>query len=82
MYEDYVFLDGKPYHFYFRIDENGRIEKLMDVEYDAYHESWMLDESQDGTGLTPISEEQATEIIDSFVRIPLEMKSVKEYPLD
>lgn len=82
VYEDYVFLDGKPYHFYFQIDENGRIEKLMDVEYDAYHESWMLDESQDGTGLTPISEEQATEIIDSFVRIPLEMKSVKEYPLD
>ena len=81
VYEDYVFLDGKPYHFYFQIGKDGRIEKLMDVEYDAYRGSWMLDESQDGTGLSPISEEQAMEIINSFVRIPLEMKSVQEYPV-
>ena len=58
------------------------MEGMMDVEYDAVQESWMLDESQDGTGLTPISEERAMEIIDSFVRIPLEMKSVKEYPIN
>lgn len=81
VYESYVFLDGKPYHFYSRIGEDGLMERLMDVEYDAVQESWMLDESQDGTGLTPISEERAMEIIDSFVRIPLEMKSVKEYPI-
>lgn len=82
VYESYVFLDGKPYHFYSRIGEDGLMEKLMDVEYDAVQESWMLDESQDGTGLTPISEEKAMELINSFVRIPLEMKSVKEYPLE
>lgn len=82
VYESYVFLDGKPYHFYSRIGEDGLMERLIDVEYDAVQESWMLDESQDGTGLTPISEERAMEIIDSFVRIPLEMKSVKEYPIN
>ena len=81
VYESYVFLDGKPYHFYSRIGEDGLMERLMDVEYDAVQESWMLDESQDGTGLTPISEEKAMELINSFVRIPLEMKSVQEYPL-
>ena len=58
------------------------MEGLMTVEYDAVKESWMLDESQDGTGLTPISEERAMEIIHSFVRIPLEMKPVKEFPLN
>ena len=58
------------------------MEGLMTVEYDAVKESWMLDESQDGTGLTPISEERAMELINFFVRIPLEMKSVKEYPLE
>ena len=82
VYESYVFLDGKPYHFYSRIGEDGLTERLMVVEYDAVKESWMLDESQDGTGLTPISEERAMELINSFVRIPLEMKSVKEYPIN
>ena len=81
VYESYVFLDGKPYHYYSQIGEDGLMEGLMVVEYDAVKESWMLDESQDGTGLTPISEEKAMELINSFVRIPLEMKSVQEYPL-
>lgn len=82
VYESYVFVDGKPYHFYSRIGTDGLTERLMVVEYDAVQGSWMMDESQDGTGLTPISEERATEIINSYVRIPLEMKSVKEYPMD
>lgn len=82
VYEDYVFLDGKPYHFYFQIRQDGLKERLRSVEYDTYYESWMLDESQDGTGRTPISEEEAMEIIDSYVRIPLELKSVQEYPFE
>ena len=81
VYESYVFLDGKPYHYYAQIGEDGLMAGLMTVEYDAAQESWILDESQDGTGRTPISEEKAMELINSFVRIPLEMKSVKEYPL-
>ena len=82
VYEDYVFLDGKPYHWYFRINTDGRLEQLMEVNYDTYSGSWMLDESEDGTGSTPISEEQAAQIIDSFVRIPLEMKSVQAFPMN
>lgn len=82
VYEDYVFLDGKPYHFYSQIRVDGLEEKLLSVEYDAFQASWILDESQDGTGRTPISEEQAIEIINSYVRIPLEMKSVQEYPFE
>ena len=82
VYEDYVFLDGKPYHWYFRINTDGRLEQLMEVNYDTYSGSWMLDESEDGTGSTPISEEQATQIIDSFVRIPLEMESVQAFPMN
>ena len=72
----------KPYHFYFQIRQDGLKERLRSVEYDTFYESWMLDESQDGTGRTPISEEEAMEIIDSYVRIPLELKSVQEYPFE
>ena len=82
VYESYVFLDGKPYHYYSQIGEDGLKENLRTVEYDTFYESWMLDESQDGTGRTPISEEEAMEIIDSYVRIPLELKSVQEYPFE
>ena len=82
VYESYVFLDGKPYHYYSQIGEDGLKENLRTVEYDTFYESWMLDESQDGTGRTPISEEEAMEIINSYVRIPLEMKSVQEYPFE
>ena len=79
VYESYIYLDGKPYHFYFQIGKDGLMEGLMTVEYDAAQEGWILDESQDGTGRTLISEERAMELINSFVRIPLQMKSVKEY---
>lgn len=82
VYESYVFLDGKPYHYYSQIGEDGLKENLRTVEYDTFYESWMLDESQDGTGRTPISEEEAMEIINSYVRIPLELKSVQEYPFE
>ena len=82
VYEDYVFLDGKPYHFYSRIDTDGYVERLLDVEYDAYRESWMLNEFPGETAPQPISEERAMEIIGTYVRIPLDMKPVSEYTVD
>lgn len=82
VYEDYVFLDGKPYHFYSRIDADGYAERLLDVEYDAYRESWMLNEFPGETAPQPISEERAMEIIGTYVRIPLDMKPVSEFPVD
>lgn len=81
VYEDYVFLDGKPYHFYSRIDTDGYVERLLDVEYDATCGSWMLDEFPGETAPQPISEERAMEIIGTYVRIPLDMKPVSEYPV-
>ncbi len=50
------------------------------MEYDP-HDGWVLIEGN-GTNRTLISEEQAMEIIDSYVRIPLEMESVKTFPLN
>ena len=81
VYEDYVFLDGKPYHFYSRIDADGCAERLLDVEYDATCGSWMLNEFPGETAPQPISEERAMEIIGTFARIPLEMKPVSEFPV-
>lgn len=82
VFEHYVFLDGKPYHFYYRLGEDGLARKLMTVEYDTYNETWILDESEDGSVYEAISEERAMEIIDSFVRIQLEMKPVSEFPMN
>ena len=77
-----MFLDGKPYHFYSRIDADGYAERLLDVEYDATCGSWMLNEFPGETAPQPISEERAMEIIGTFARIPLEMKPVREFPVN
>lgn len=80
IFEQYIFLDGRPYHHYAHIEEDIRACDWKDVEYDP-HDGWVLIEGN-GTNRTLISEEQAMEIIDSYVRIPLEMESVKTFPLN
>lgn len=79
IFEHYVFLDGRPYHHYSHIEEDGRTHEWKDVDYDP-HDGWVLID-ENGTNRTLISEEQAMEIINSYVRIPLEMESVKTFPL-
>ena len=54
---------------------------LMCVEYDASGGRWLMQDYEAGTEWQTISEERAEEIIASFVRIPLEMKPVSEFPL-
>lgn len=80
VFEHYVFMDGQPFHFYFQLCEDGHAR--MNVEYDTNNETWLLDESEDGSGYEAISEERAMELIDSFVRIELDMKPVSEFPMD
>ena len=82
VYEDYVFLDGKPYHYYDRLDGGTEFSPILQVYYDTYYESWMLEDYESGTELTQITEERAKEIMASFPRISLEMKPVREFPLD
>ena len=82
IYEDYVFLDGKPYHYYHRLGSGTEFSPILQVYYDSYYESWMLEDFENGTELTQITEERAKEIMASFPRISLEMKPVKEFPME
>lgn len=81
IYEDYVFLSGMPYHWYQKLESDGTVQMLMCVEYDASAGRWLMQDYEAGTEWQTISEERAEEIIASFVRIPLEMKPVSEFPL-
>ena len=71
-----------PYHWYQKLESDGTIQMLMCVEYDASAGRWLMQDYEAGTEWQTISEERAEEIIASFVRIPLEMKPVSEFPLD
>lgn len=82
VYEDYVFLSGQPYHYYHRLGSGTEFSSILEVYYDIYYESWMLEDFENGTEMTQITEERAKEIMASFPRISLEMKPVREFPLD
>lgn len=82
VYEDYVFLSGQPYHYYHRLGSGTEFSSILDVHYDTYYGTWMLEDFESGTEMTQITEERAKEIMASFPRISLEMKSVREFPLD
>lgn len=79
--EHYSFLDGQPFHFYRQLTNEGYSTKILNVEYHRATGAWVLDESDDGSIQEEISEEKAMEIIDSFVRIELDMTPVKEFPM-
>lgn len=81
VYENYVFLDGKPYHYYFRLDDDNRFRPIMEVSYDAPNGTWVLNDFENGIEEKPISEAEANERIANYARIPLEMKPVQDYPL-
>lgn len=82
IYEDYVFLDGQPYHYYYRLGSGTEFSSILEVYYDTYYGTWMLKDFESGTEMTQITEERAKEIMASFPRISLEMKPVREFPLD
>lgn len=80
IYENYVYLDGQPCHFYSQIESDGSTKPLVNIGYASGQGIWEIFGS--GTEQQTISEDQAKEIIATYIRIPLEMKPVKEYPLN
>lgn len=78
IFEHYGFLDGQPFHFYRQLTNNGYSTKILNVMYQRATGTWVLDKSGNEE---IISEEQATEIINSFVRIDLSMMPVREFPI-
>lgn len=80
--EHYAFLDGKPFHHYWQPTNEGYCTKVLSVEYRRADGTWILDESKDGSGWEEISEEKAMEIIGRYPRVELDMKPVKEFPMD
>lgn len=80
--EHYAFLDGQHFHHYRKPTNDGYCTKLLDVEYHRTEGTWILNESQDGSGWEEISEEKAMEIIGRYPRLELDMKPVKEFPME
>ena len=66
--EHYAFLDGQHFHHYRKPTNDGYCTKLLDVEYHRTEGTWILNESQDGSGWEEISEEKAMEIIGRYPR--------------
>lgn len=82
VFEHYSFLDGQHFHFYRQLTNDGHSTKILDVYYERATENWILDQSNDGSGREEISEDEAMKIIAGFSRVELDMKPVKEFPLN
>lgn len=81
IWEQEVFRDGQPQYYYNWIDTNHESNEVCWVGYSTYHESWQyLDYAVDEFAKL-ISEEEAMEIIDSYVRLDLDWKPVSEFPM-
>lgn len=80
--EWYDFNDGQPWHHYEKLEADGTTRTLLELQYEAFSESWWLREGDEDTRGTTVSEEQALEIIGSFPRMEVEMKPVKEFDSD
>lgn len=78
VFEHYGFLDGQPFHFYRQLTNDGYSTKILNVMYRQATGTWVLDKSGNEE---MISEEQASEIINSFARIDLSMTPVREFPI-
>ncbi len=77
--ESYIFKDGEPKHYYRKIETDLGQHEIAYIGYDTYNESWMYFDYTVDTESHPISENEAMDIINSFVRIPLDMKPVADY---
>ena len=80
VFEEYVFLDGSPYHLYFQL-EGGEQKPIVSVMYHAAEGTWVLEGEETVWEQQPITEEEAMERIASFPRIPITMQPVKDYPM-
>lgn len=81
IWEQEVFRDGQPQHYYNRIDTNHETNEICWIGYSKYHESWQYMDYAVDEFANLISEENAMEIINSFVRIDLDWKPITEFPM-
>lgn len=81
--KDYHFVDGKPYHYFFRLDEGSFMASYLDVEYSISEESWLRITYENGQEKREkITEEQADEILQSFTPMALDWKPIREFPMN
>lgn len=81
VFEEYVLLDGCPYHLYFQI-EGGEQKPIESVMYRGDKGTWVLEGEETVWEQQPITEEEAMERIASFKRLPITMQPVKNYPME
>lgn len=79
--EDGVIFYQNGDHYYFsKVEMPGELVTIDYLGYDAWDECWYREKrGEDGA---TISEEEAMAIIASYVRVPLDMKPICEYPMD
>ena len=78
--EDRVFLyQNGDYYYFCKAERPNEMVTVDYLEYDAWEECWYTEHKGTRTKLT---EEEAMAIIDSYPRVPLEMKPIREYPMD
>lgn len=82
VFEQAIFWDGQPQHDYFRLGAEEEAENLCWVGYIADRESWVYATYSNGHEEKNISEEEAMEIIASYVRLDLDWKPVSEFPMN
>lgn len=80
--EQYIFKNGEPTYYYFKIGAPENEIFIAYLAYSKYYESWVYMDYSVDTEATPISEEEAMKIIDSYAHIELNWKPVSEFPMN
>ncbi len=80
--EQAVFQNGQPQHDYQRLGSEEEAERVCWVGYNAYEGSWVYTTATSGLEDKMISEEEAMDIINSYVRLELDWKPVSEFPMN
>ena len=77
--ENRVFLyQWSDYYYFCMAEKPNEMITIAYLEYDAWDECWYT--SHEGTR-TKLTEEEAMAVMDSYPRIPMEMKPISEYPV-
>lgn len=80
VFEHYTFLDGQPFHFYRQLTNGGYSAMILNIGYHRAVGAWLLEKPDSEP--EQISEEEAMKIIDSFIRIEMDMKPICGFPLE
>lgn len=82
VFVDYSFRNGSPQYFLLYFDEDGFAIKTISLSYHSAVGKWGLQDSSVSETLQWITEEEAMEIINSYVRMELDWKPVSEFPMN